>query len=154
MATENQHKPNDFTPVVKALELANYVLQITANNKWFPDCSIDRKKNNDGSITQIVVYRIDSMTNIVREEARRIFLLVHTANEINLKRQPKRKAERLRKQVEATALCDDLLADIQLCQKHFHLTSKRTKYWGELVINLRSAIERWHESDKDRYKDI
>ena len=25
MATENQHKPNDFTPVVKALELANAI---------------------------------------------------------------------------------------------------------------------------------
>ena len=57
-------------------------------------------------------------------------------------------------QAEAIALCGDLLADILLCRKHFHLTSKRIKYWGGLVRSTRAAIERWHDSDKARYKDI
>ena len=34
MATENQHKENSFTPVAVALELADYVFQITGNLKY------------------------------------------------------------------------------------------------------------------------
>ena len=153
MATENQHKENSFTPVTAALELADYVFQITGNLKWFPDCSVKEQREGD-KVTQLLVFRDDSLVNTVREEARQIYHLVFTANEINLNRQPWRKNERLTRQAEAIALCGDLLADILLCRKHFHLTSKRIKYWGGLVRGTRAAIERWHDSDKARYKDI
>ena len=153
MATENQHKENSFTPVTAALELADYVFQITGNLKWFPDCSVKEQREGD-KVTQLLVFRDDSLVNIVREEARQIYHLAFTANEINLNRQPWRKNERLTRQAEAIALCGDLLADILLCRKHFHLTSKRIKYWGGLVRSARAAIERWHDSDKARYKDI
>lgn len=153
MATENQHKENSFTPVTAALELADYVFQITGNLKRFPDCSVKEQREGD-KVTQLLVFRDDSLVNTVREEARQIYHLVFTANEINLNRQPWRKNERLTRQAEAIALCGDLLADILLCRKHFHLTSKRIKYWGGLVRSTRAAIERWHDSDKARYKDI
>lgn len=153
MATENQHKENSFTPVTAALELADYVFRITGNLKWFPDCSVKEQREGD-KVTQLLVFRDDSLVNIVREEARQIYHLVFTANEINLNRQPWRKNERLARQAEAIALCGDLLADILLCRKHFHLASKRIKYWGGLVRSTRAAIERWHDSDKARYKGI
>ena len=154
MATENQHKENSFTPVTAALELARYTFQITSNLKWFPDCSFREQQKEGDKITQIIVFRDDSLTNIVREETRQIYHLAFTANEINLTRQPWRKEERLSRQREAIALCGDLLADIQICQKYFHLTAKRIKFWGGLVIGTRAALERWHESDKSRYKDV
>ena len=154
MANAGEHKPNDFTPVVGAMDHANYVLQITDNLKKFPDFSVKEKKNADGTISQIYVFREDSLTNLVRANARQIFHLTYTANEINLNRQPWRKEERLTKQAQAIALCGDMLADIQLCRKHFHLSKSRVKYWGKMVRDLRAAIEGWHEKDKDRFKGI
>jgi len=154
MATENQHRPNDFTPVVGAMNLAEYVLKITENMKNFPDYSVKEKHNEDGTISQIYVFRDDSLTNLVRREAMQIYHLTYSANEINLKRQPWRKAERLDSQLKAIALCTQLMGDIQLCRKHFHLSTKRVEYWGRKVRDLRKAIEGWHEKDKDRYKDI
>ena len=154
MAHAGDHKPNDFTPVVGALNLADSVLLITDNLKKFPDYSVKEKKNDDGTVTQIYVFREDSLTNLVRSEARQIFHLTYTANEINLNKQPWRKEERLRKQAQAISLCGDMLADIQLCRKHFHLSKNRIKYWGKMVRDLRLAIEGWHEKDKDRFKGI
>ena len=40
MANAGDHKPNDFTPVVGAMNLADYVLLITDNLKKFPDYSV------------------------------------------------------------------------------------------------------------------
>ena len=149
-----EHKPNDFTPVIGAMHLANYVILITSNLNKFPDYSVKEKKNEDGTITQILVFRSDSITNIVREQANQIFMLAYTANEINLNRQPWRKNERLTKQAEAIRLCGEHLAEIQLCRKHFHLSNKKVKHWGKMTRDLRLALEGWHEKDKDRYKGI
>lgn len=154
MATENQHKPNDFTPVVGAMNHAEYVFLITDNLNKFPDFSIKEKKNPDGTVTQLIVFRQDSLTNTVRSMANEIFMLTYTANEINLNRQPWRKEERLQKQADAIRICGDLLAEIQLCRKHFHLSSRKIKHWGSMVRDLRTAIEGWHEKDKDRYRNI
>ena len=154
MAPQNQHKPNDFAPVVGAMNHAEYVFHITDNLNKFPDYSVKNKKNPDGTITQLMVFRSDSLTNIVRAEAREIFHLTFSANEINLTRQPWRKDERLGKQAQAISVCGDLLADIQLCRKHFHLSSRKIKHWGKMVRDLRLSIEGWHEKDKDRYRNI
>ncbi len=154
MSTANQHRPNDFTPVVGAMELAEYVFHITENPSKFPDFALREKTREDGSITQICIVRDDSLTNAVRAEAREIFHLTFSANEINLNRQPWRKEERLGKQKRAIELCGDMLADIQLCRKHFHLSTKRIRNWGSMVVTLRTAIEGWHEKDKYRYREL
>lgn len=155
MTNEREHKPNDFTPVVGAMNLADYVMQITDNPNKFPDyVSKETRQTVDGRECIVLVQRQDSLTNVVRHQSMQIYLLAFTANEINLKRQPWRKDERLGKQAEAIRLCDEHLASIMLCRKHFHLSTKRIKHWGGMTRELRSAIDRWHESDKDRYKNI
>ena len=154
MANANEHNPNDFTPVIGAMDLADYVLTITSNLNVFPDFSIKETRNPNGTVTQIYVLREDSLTNIVRTEAREIYHLTYSSNHITLKKEPWRKEERLSKQLDALSKCDDLLSDIQLCKRHFHLSTRRTLYWGKKVCDLKKAIEKWHESDKNRYKDI
>lgn len=154
MATENQHRPNDFTPVVGALYLADHVITITDNVNKFPDYIQKEKKNPDGTVTQMFIQRQDSLTNWVRDQAKQIYILTYTANEINLNKQPWRKDERLTKQKEAIRICGEHLAAIQLCRKHFHLSNKKVKYWGKMTRDLRSAIEGWYEKDKDRYRNI
>lgn len=154
MPHAGEHKPNDFTPVVGAMMLANHVITITENANKFPDCTEKERKTEDGATTIVVIQRQDSLTNWVREQAKAIYILTYTANEINLTKQPWRKQERLGKQVEAIRLCGEHLAAIQLCQRHYHLSSKKVKYWGKKTRDLRNAIAAWHDSDVNRYKNI
>ena len=154
MADLSDRKPNEFTPVVASMELADYVLMITDNPKSFPTFKVISKTNPDGSITYETIMLNDSLINKVREQAYEIYMNASRANAINLRYQPYRKQERLQRQLDAIALCEDHLCTIQLCRKHFHLTSKRIKHWGKMVIKARNANEKWHEADVDRYASI
>ena len=154
MATQNQHKPNDFTPVVAALNHLEYVLLITDNPKHFPDCARTEIKLGEKSTAVLGVYHQDSPTTNVRRLAHDIYQNTFIANYINLKRQPWRVRERLERQEKALALCDEMLAEIYVCRKHFHLSTRRIKHWGKMVVQIRRAIEGWHDSDKDRFKGL
>lgn len=154
MMIEPQYKPNPFTTVAEAMELADYVITITDNFNKFPDYTGKERKNEDGTATVIFVERQDSLVNWVRQQTREIFVLAYTANQIDLRKEPWRKDERLGKQAQAVKLCEEHLAAIQLCRKHFHLTAKRIKFWGEKARKVKKSLEGWHEKDKDRYKNI
>lgn len=154
MLHEGQYKENAFTPVVNAMELCDYVFTITDNAKKFPEYTVTKRKFRDNSDFIILQMREDSIVNKVRQQAYDIYMEVFTANEINLKRQPYRKEERLQKELHAIQLCNEHLATIQLCRRKFHLSNKRIKYWGGKTIDLRGIIERWHDSDRDRFKDL
>lgn len=150
----NRHEANRFTPIVKALGLVDHVLTITDNINKFPDYSTKEKKNEDGTTTLVMVQRQDGLVNWAREQAMQIYLSAWTANEINLDKEPWRKEERLQKQEAAIHLCGEHLALIQLCQKHFHLSNKKVRYWGGLAVETREALKWWHNNDKDRYRGI
>lgn len=149
-----EYKPNNFTPVVKAMNLYDYVDTITDNPNKFPEYKETEKKDKDGNVTKLLVMRQDSLVNRVREQAFQIFILLWTANEINVSKEPERKEERLGRQKKAIELCGEHLAAIQLCRKHFHLTTKRIKHWGKMTIEVRDATKGWHKSDKNRFKEI
>lgn len=154
MRAKAEHKPNEFTPVVAACELADYVIAITDNLNTFPDYSKKDKKNEDGTVTAIYVQRQDTLVNWVRDQARQIFVLLYTANKINLRNEPERKEERLGNQRKAIKLCEEHMAAMQLCRKHFHLNNSRIEHWGRMTMAVKTAAEAWHKSDKSRYKDI
>lgn len=69
MANEGMHKPNDFTPVVGALKLADHVIKITDNFNKFPDFEERPRKNPDGMVTAVYIQRQDSLVNWVRDQA-------------------------------------------------------------------------------------
>lgn len=136
------------------MNLADYVIHITDNSNNFPDYGRIEHTDSNGVTTVMLTVRQDSLTNIVREQATQIFLLAYTANRINLVKEPWKKDERLAKQEKVIDMCEDHLAMIQLCRKHFHLSSKRIKYWGQLTLDVKNSVRAWNQSDKDRYKDI
>jgi hypothetical protein len=113
-----------------------------------------KKKFFNNSEIAIIQLKEDSIVNKIRQQAYDIYVNAFNANEINVKKQPYRKDERLRKQLRAIELCEEHLATIQLCRHKFHLSNKRIKYWGGKTRDLRDVIIRWHNSDKDRFKDI
>lgn len=149
MGQAGLYKPNDFTVITSAMDLADYVLKITSNLNKFPDI---RSTEENGTLT--VVLSNESLVNWVRIQAKDIYMLAFTANRINLKLQPWRKEERLSKQARAIELCEEHFAAIQLCRKRFHLSNKRIRYWGKKVLTVERALEGWHNKDKIRYKNI
>lgn len=146
------HEPNDFTPVVGAMGLADHVINITDNFNKFPDYIETKRENMDGTATTIYIQRQDSLTNWVREQAKEIYISNWCANEINVKKEPHRKEERLALQQKAIRLCNEHLAAMQLCKKHFGLSNKKVNYWGKKTIEVREATKKWNDSDMIRYK--
>ena len=155
---ENEYKETNFTPVILALKLFEHVDLITTNPNKFPEyVEVPRPKEPKapkGAEDQdrVLVLTQDSLTRRVREQAYQIYILAHTANEINVNREPERANERLWKQTQAISLCEEQLATIQACRKRFHLSYKKIKFWGDKVIKVRDSLKAWHTSDKGRFK--
>ena len=154
MAHEGEHKQNDFTAGNAVLDLANHVFTITDNTNKFPEYTQTERVTQDGKTIVTLVMRSDSLVNRVRDQAYSAFLKTFKANGIDLRKEPERKSERLRLQSEAIELCDEHLAAIQLCRKHFHLSSKKIKHWGDLTRKAKNLLIAWHDSDKVRFKNI
>lgn len=146
-----KHQQNSFTVTANAMNLASYVITITDNANKFPDFTFKEVVSPEGLITKVFIQRQDSLVNWVREQAKEIFVLCYTANEINVTKEPYRKDERLSKQKKAISLCDEHMASIQLCAKHFDLSKRKVHHWGKLTYDLKTQIEAWHKSDKDRF---
>ena len=136
------------------MDLADHVFTITDNVNKFPDFIEKKKKNDDETVTTMYIQRQDGLVNWVREQAKEIYICNWCANDINLNREPWRKEERLGLQRKAISLCSEHLAAIQLCRKHFKLSHKKVRYWGAMAEAVKDATKRWHESDKDRYRNI
>ena len=112
-------------------DLANYTLQITGNGKTFaPEYS--------------------GFTERIVSATLRIHIAVFAANEIRVD-SSEDYAERKRLQTEAKALCNELLAYIEMAKPLHHLSAKRCRYWCGQVIEIRNGIQRWKESDAKRF---
>lgn len=132
---ENQRKPNKFTVLEKANYLAKYTISITVNKNVF----LEKYQN--------------ALTDDIIRISKDIFIHCWTANNINVKTN-EQKIDRTNLQSKAILECNNLLAIIELSKSVFHLDSKRVKYWGGLVIQVRELIKTWRINDIKRYKDI
>lgn len=131
----NERSHGKLEVCVKAHSLCCYTLQITANEKIF----IPRFQ--------------ESLTRSISDTALSIHMLCWGANNIIVKT-----ADDLRMrsnyQEEAIVKCNVLLSLIDIAKSIFHLTTKRVIYWSELVMETRSLIRSWRESDRKRYADL
>lgn len=64
------------------------------------------------------------------------------------------KVKRLRLQKEAIRLCNVMLAEINIAQRLFHIKKGKKLYWVKMVIEARTLLSKWHESDKKRYSNV
>ena len=156
-----EYRTTDFTPVVQAMKLYEHVDLITSNPNKFPEYVEVPAPKQKGKqkpdietekLEKLMILTQDSLTRRVREQAYQIFILSHMANEINVNREPERTEERLRKQTQAIALCEEMLATIMVCRHRFHLSYRKIKYWGGMVIKVRDSLKAWHSSDKSRFR--
>ena len=128
-----KRKPGELEVNTEARELCVYTLRITGNAKTFP---LDQASFS--------------------EEMRRTALQIHTlcwrANNIKVAGDAQRYYDRLKTQDIAGDLCNDLYAMIEVAKPLYHLSSRRCVYWQNMVVNLRTRIRAWRESDAKRLK--
>jgi hypothetical protein len=126
-----------FTLAVKAEYLARYTIEITANeNVFLPE------------------YR-RAVTDDIISTAKNIYLGIREANDVTVRVGTVFHLgdfrERNRLQREALRNCKRLLYLIDLAHRIFHLSTKRVKYWGKIVKNVKDRVHGWIDDDANRY---
>lgn len=135
--TVDQREEGKFSLAVKAEFLASYTLEITANeNVFLPE------------------YR-KGLTDDIVETAKNIYLGIREANDVTVRIGTvfhlQDYTDRNKLQREALRNCKCLLYLIDLAHRRFHLSSKRVKYWGKLVKNVKDRMHGWIDDDTERY---
>ena len=130
---EEKRKPGKLEVIIKALDLATYTIQITANEKTF-------NPKYHAAVT-------DDLINHAKE----IYLICWTANNIRVTSDNETYKERKRLQDKAIVECTTFLGLLDIAKRVFHLETKRVTYWGNKIINCRKLIRAWRDSDKKRY---
>lgn len=131
---EEKRRKGKLEVCIKALELASYTIQITANEKTF-----DPK------------FRA-AVTDDLISHAKDIYLICWTANNIRVASEEAYK-ERKRLQDKAVVKCNAFLGLLDIAKKVFHLDTKRVTYWGRKIVECRTLIKAWRDSDRTRYKE-
>lgn len=119
--------------IIKALDLADYTIKITANEKVF-----DPK------------FRA-AITDDLVAHAKDIYLICWTANNIRVTSDIETYKKRKELQDEAIVKCTVFLGMLDIAKKVFHLETRRVTYWGNKIINCRKLIRAWRNADKKRY---
>lgn len=105
----------------------------------------------------------DLQTAIEREAKRHVYYqpppnvqiaypFISDANDIHVNTEEDLR-ERAALQMRAIRCLRRLLRLIDLAYRIFHLTGKRVKYWGSMVIDVRNRTQAWMRSDAYRYSD-
>ena len=128
---EEKRRKGKLEVCIKALELASYTIQITANEKVF-----DPK------------FRA-AVTDDLISHAKDIYLICWTANNIRVASEEAYK-ERRRLQDKAVVKCNAFLGLLDIAKKVFHLDTNRVTYWGRKIVECRTLIKAWRDSDTAR----
>lgn len=133
---ESERTKSKFLVLVKADELAVYTIKITNNPNIF-----------------LPAYR-SALTDDIIRSAKNIFVHCFNANNIRVDNDREKMLSRRNLQEQAAQECNNLLALIRIAKPLFHLKSKRIAHWSNMILEVRSEIRSWRDSDKIRYKDI
>ena len=131
---EETRRKGKLEVIIKALDLANYTIQITANEKVF-----DPK------------FRA-AVTDDLISHAKDIYLICWTANNIRVSSEEAAK-ERLRLQDKAVTKCNTFLGLLDIAKKVFHLDTKRVTYGGSKIVECRKLIRAWRDTDRKRFNE-
>lgn len=136
MVRKNQRSISRFQTCDKALELAVYTSNILANDKIFDT-------------------KFKSTIDRIGAEATMIYHNVRVANNIKVndyQTDTDSVQRRLTLENEALNLCDDLITDIMISHKLFHLKASRVRFWTQLTIETQNLIKSWMKSEVERVK--
>ena len=129
---KGKRKESKLELAVLARDHAKYVIQITNNPKIF-------LPEYNSAITSDLIL-----------QAKDINRCIWAANNIRVSSTYDYQL-RHNYQKQALLTCITLLADIDIAKVVFHLSSKRIKYWTELIIEIKNKLKQWIQSDVTRY---
>ena len=118
---------------VKAQALAAYTAKILINENVF-DPKMDAE-----------------LINRIRNCGYDIYAKAWAANKIRAETNMVNWITRYNLEEEAILLCDEMLAYVGISKLVYHLRSRRMKYWGGLITEVRNLLQKWKESDVSRY---
>lgn len=129
----NQRNTGKLEVCLKAHDLCVYTLRITSNEKTFsPTYAAFTQRIAE---TAIEIHTKVWSANNVMVRTREEYILRHTMQE------------------EAGVMCNILLSYIEIAHSLYHLSTKRVKYWADMIINTRALIRAWRDSDAKRYAE-
>lgn len=131
---EEKRRKGKMEVFIKTLDLTCYTIQITANEKVF-------NPKFRAAITDDLI-----------SHAKDIYLICWTANNIKADSEEAFK-ERVCLQNEAVIKCNTFLGLLDIAKKVFHLDAGRVTYWGNKIIECRTLIRAWRDSDRKRCKE-
>lgn len=129
----NKRGENTLEVWLKAVDLAKYTMEITANTKNFPG-------------------RYRAMTDRINDAAIGAAGKLWKANKVFIGNgcDPRAKQDRAYLQNSAINDLDDLLFLIDLAGKALHRPTKKTAFWAEKTIAVKRMAVKWRESDRSR----
>lgn len=130
---EGERRKGRLEVHAKAQFLAVHTAKILSNKNIF-----------DPGIDPVIIDRIKNC-------AYDIFAKTWAANQIRADTNALNRVWRYNLQEEALLLCDEMLAYIGMAKQVFHLRKPKTKYWANLVVEVKRLIQAWKESDVKRY---
>ena len=92
----------------------------------------------------------DKMPNPETSKIGEIYINANTANNIRVTNN-KSCIDRLEFEKTALYLCNSMIGIIEISQRLFHLRMKKKEYWIRLALDAKDLINRWYQSDKERY---
>jgi hypothetical protein len=131
---QGQRSESKLEVFVKARELAAYTITICRNEKKFDPT-------------------FDFFTHELTSGALGIARDVWSANNVKVVNEDDLRT-RLALQERAARRCNDLLSDMQIAQRVFHLETRRIRHWGGMAADTRNLIRKWRESDASRYRHL
>lgn len=136
---EGAREDNKFTLPVKAEELTEHTLRVTKNEKLF-----------------LPQYQRE-ITDVLNQSAINAYLLIREANDVRVRKNgivdPAKFRQRLMYQEQAIRYLRRMLPMIDLARRVFHLSTRKVKFWAQMVIDVRDRTKSWMEDDMRRYSE-
>lgn len=125
---KSKRAPNTFVAVDNARKLAVYTIQICDNEKVFLPAH-------------------HTTTDEIKTTAQNIYLDLRAANGYSIRANDPERQQNLviRRRLKERALhnCDKLLGLISISHQLYHLSLRRVKYWGQMVVDQKAMIRGW-----------
>ena len=134
---KNEQTTSSFNVLDTALKLSTYVCNILTNEKIF-------------------IPRYQKLIDKIMSESCMIYHNCRVANKIDMRNSDdelyfERAKLRVKLEGEAIRMCEELLTDIMISEKVFHLRASRVKWWTKLTVEAKNSIDTWHKSELRRY---
>ena len=126
---KNEQSISRFAVLDTALQLVSYTMQILSNEKVF--IPKYQKLIDKMSYETTMIYHSCRVANKTD---------MRTDNPIEYQYRAK---QRLTLEQDALQYCEQLLTDIMISQKVFHLKASKVKHWTKLTSETQKSIEKW-----------